>query len=300
MSGSSFTTAEADAFIRSRAFWSFGFRNSYLVENLYSVSVILPMSREWSDLWNPRPSMRTTMDVLGSRAVGRSKARTYSYLRVHRGSAGPIIVKEFYELWISHEMHCWEINIAWCAVREREFSKFGGESSGFYPWSGWSEERITLKQQSTMMSFISFIRLQFNCMRERDMLGSLLVLLQDPWLFSTDHPSAKCMPLTPCYGAFASEPVLPNINLKRTFAPCKWSEILLECCRLSKVVINDSIRATLFERYYLCGEEGLAVSSKSASLLRIGDWTKRHSSTASAAEWCSKYSSTPQKGARHA
>lgn len=85
-------------------------------------------------------------------------------------------------------------------------------------------------------------------MRERDMLGSLLVLLQDPWLFSTDHPSAICMPLTPCYGAFASEPVLPNINLKRTFAPCKWSEILLECCRFSKVVINDSIRATLFER----------------------------------------------------
>lgn len=140
--------------------------------------------------------MRTTMYVLGSRAVGRSKARTYSYLRVQRLSRANDC-RGYYgcnKLWISHEMRCWEIDITGCAVRGREFYKIGGESSAFFPWLGSSEKRIIREQQFTIKLFTSFNRLRFNCMIERNMLGSLLVLLQDPWLLSSDHPSAKVCP----------------------------------------------------------------------------------------------------------
>lgn len=36
--------------------------------------------RKLTDLWNPRPSMRTTIHVLGSRESFCSKSLTYSYL----------------------------------------------------------------------------------------------------------------------------------------------------------------------------------------------------------------------------
>jgi hypothetical protein len=81
ISGSSVMTALAAAFMSSRARRSLGFSKACLSENLLKINLICNHCRGETHLWKPRPSIRTTIHVFGSRRSLCSKVFTYSYLR---------------------------------------------------------------------------------------------------------------------------------------------------------------------------------------------------------------------------
>src|SRR6266566_6419612 len=82
MSGRSLTTALAAAFMRSSALLSFGFSKPYFAQSPQGVSVHDGRRPGWASTYlvKPLPSIRTTIQVLGSRISGCSNCFTYSYL----------------------------------------------------------------------------------------------------------------------------------------------------------------------------------------------------------------------------
>ncbi len=86
MSGSSVTTALAAAFMRSSARLSLGFSKSYLAHSLAAGKPGNRAAGKCRDaavthFVKPRPSILTTIQVLGSSVSGSSNCFTYSNLR---------------------------------------------------------------------------------------------------------------------------------------------------------------------------------------------------------------------------
>lgn len=141
MSGSSVMTALAAAFMRSSARRSFGFSNAYLFENLARIRIRIHFHRcrKKVYLWKPLPSMRTTIQVFGSRRSGCSNAFTYSYLQLISKDRPGHRIKTFtwslpsWKLllwmlmdWVRHEI--WR----WMRPRLRQFRTGNTTNRSFY------------------------------------------------------------------------------------------------------------------------------------------------------------------------